>query len=151
MIKFTFLGFFLFLWRSSPTRASASSLLRFIGHTHTHTHTHTHGATPLNEWSALRRGHYLHNAQQTHKTNIHAVSGILTRDPSSQAAEDPRLSPHGHHYRHSNILVMRIFYIRVWDALNCGTTIATHTVRAVPRRGSAALRLPRLRVRIPLG
>jgi hypothetical protein len=30
-------------------------------HTHIHTHTHTQSSTPLNEWSALRRGRYLHN------------------------------------------------------------------------------------------
>ena len=38
-------------------------------HTHTHTHTHIHSRTPgrtaLNEWSARRRGRYLHNTQQT--------------------------------------------------------------------------------------
>jgi hypothetical protein len=36
-----------------------------------HTHTHTHGRTPLNEWSARRRGLYLHNTQQTQQTNTY--------------------------------------------------------------------------------
>ena len=53
-------------------------------HTHTHTHTHTSGRTPLNEWSAHRRGGYLHNTQQTQQTNIHALSAIRTRDTSCQ-------------------------------------------------------------------
>ena len=36
----------------------------------------------MNEWSARRRGRYLHNTQEK---NIHALSGFITRDPSSQA------------------------------------------------------------------
>jgi hypothetical protein len=32
-------------------------------HAHTHARTHTHSRTPLNEWSACRRGHFLHNKQ----------------------------------------------------------------------------------------
>ena len=49
-------------------------------YTHTHTHTHTH-RTALNEWSARRRGRYLHNIQQTQQTNIHALSGIQFQEP----------------------------------------------------------------------
>jgi hypothetical protein len=36
--------------------------------------------------SARRRGRYLHNTRQTQETNIHALSGMWTRDPSTQAA-----------------------------------------------------------------
>jgi len=36
-------------------------------------HTHTTSRTPLNEWSAHLRSHYLHNTQHTQQTNIHAV------------------------------------------------------------------------------
>jgi len=35
---------------------------------------------PLNEWSARRRGRYLHSKQQSQDPNIHALSGIQTRD-----------------------------------------------------------------------
>ena len=35
----------------------------------------------MNERSARRRGRYLHNTQEK---NIHALSGVITRDPSSQ-------------------------------------------------------------------
>jgi len=68
-------------------------------HTHTHPHTHTHTAswTPLNKWPACRRGRYLHNTQQTRETNIQALSGILTHNPSKREAADRRLRPHGHH------------------------------------------------------
>jgi hypothetical protein len=34
-------------------------------HTIRHTHTHTRGRTPLNEWSARRRGRYLHNRRKS--------------------------------------------------------------------------------------
>ena len=34
-----------------------------------HTLRHTTGRTPLNEWSARRRGRYLNNTQQTQQTN----------------------------------------------------------------------------------
>jgi hypothetical protein len=50
----------------------------------THTHTHTVGL-PLDEWLAGRRGRYLQNTQET---NIHALSGIRTRDTSIRAAVD---------------------------------------------------------------
>jgi len=55
-----------------------------IRHTHTHTHTHTNGGTSLSHGSGRRRGRYLHNTQQTPETNIHALIGIQTREPSSQ-------------------------------------------------------------------
>jgi hypothetical protein len=42
-----------------PKWAKAASLLRFLNH------THTFGRTPLKEWSARRRGRYLHNTQHT--------------------------------------------------------------------------------------
>jgi hypothetical protein len=45
----------------------------------------TPGRTPLNEWSARRRGRYLHNTQQTQEMNIHVLSGIRTCDPSNRA------------------------------------------------------------------
>ena len=59
-----------------------------IRHTHTLTHTQMHGRTPLNEWSARRRGRYLHYTQHTQETNFHARSGIRTCDSSSQATAD---------------------------------------------------------------
>jgi hypothetical protein len=41
-----------------------------------HTQTHTRPKTPLNEWSARRRGRYLRNKQQTQETNIHVLRGF---------------------------------------------------------------------------
>jgi hypothetical protein len=47
--------------------------------------------TPLTEWSARRRGRYLHNTQKTPERNVDALSGIQNRDPSTKAAADLRL------------------------------------------------------------
>jgi len=60
-----------------------------------HTIRHTRGRTPLHEWSASRRGRYRHNVQQTQATNVHALSGIRTFDPSNKAASDLRLRRYG--------------------------------------------------------
>jgi hypothetical protein len=74
-------------------------------HTHTHTHKHTHTHTHTHIWwdsservITLSQGRYLHNAQQT-RYNINALSGIQTRDPSSQAAIDHILRTYGHRDR----------------------------------------------------
>jgi len=49
-------------------------------------HKHTLGRTPLNEWSARRRGCYLHHTHYTQQTNIQALNGVQTRRPSNQEA-----------------------------------------------------------------
>jgi hypothetical protein len=51
------------------------------------------GRTLLNERSARRRGRYLHNTQQTQETNVSALSGIWTGDPSNQVAAGICLRP----------------------------------------------------------
>ena len=48
----------------------------------TRTHKYTNGTTPLYEWSACRRGHHLHNAQET---TIRAFNANRTRNPSNEA------------------------------------------------------------------
>jgi len=57
---------------------------------------HTLGRSDPNEWSAGRCGCSLHNTQQTQETNIHALSGIRTCDPSDQAAAALHIRPRGH-------------------------------------------------------
>ena len=49
-------------------------------------HTDTSGKTLLNEWSASRRSHYLHNTHQTQETNIAALTGTGTCNPRNRAA-----------------------------------------------------------------
>jgi len=49
----------------------------------THNDTHTPGSrTPLQGWSARRRGRYLHNTQHSQQTNIHAISRIRIQQSS---------------------------------------------------------------------
>jgi hypothetical protein len=60
--------------------------LLIIGASRSHSFSHTTlGRTPLNEWSARCRDLYLT-----------APGGIRTRNPSPQAAADPRLRSRGH-------------------------------------------------------
>ena len=85
--------------------------MRFLGHTqldtnsplppqtHTHTHTHTHTLYKLSFLLTRGRDSYLNNTRQTQERNIHAFSGVLSRDPSNQTAEDPRIKSHGHRDR----------------------------------------------------
>jgi hypothetical protein len=57
---------------------------------------YTTGRTPLKERSAHRRENYRHNTMQTQETNIFALSGFRTHDPSNQVTADLRLRPHDH-------------------------------------------------------
>jgi hypothetical protein len=61
-----------------------------------HTNQTLGGLTWTSEWSVCRRSRYLHNTQQTHETNIHALSGIRTYDPNNQAAADLPHRPQVH-------------------------------------------------------
>jgi len=75
---------FFFLWRCSPTRAMASSLLRFLDHTQRQT---TVGRTPLDEWSARRRDLYL----TTHNThNWQITMPPVGFEPTISAGERPQ-------------------------------------------------------------
>jgi len=47
---------FFLMWRCDPTRAMASSFLRFLDHTQRHT---TVGSTPVDEWPVRLRDLYL--------------------------------------------------------------------------------------------
>jgi len=77
------------LWRCGPTRAMASSTLRFSW---SQRHT-TVGRTPLGEWSACRRDLYL----PTHDTNNRHISvppgGFEPTISASAAAADLHLRP----------------------------------------------------------
>ena len=96
---------------------------------HTMRHTQTPGGTPLNEWSAGRRGRYLHNTRQTIETDIHAISEIHTRDFKNRAAADLRHKPHGHLDHQSEELISST-YISVLTELNAngGSNILWYTV-----------------------
>jgi len=77
LIPFRFLGgeswsFYVFHTAARQPKSGQGRLIfRFLDHTkldiktQARTHTHTPDLTSLNEWSARRRGCYLHNTQQT--------------------------------------------------------------------------------------
>jgi hypothetical protein len=76
---------------------------RYRGFTITLRHT-VIGRTPLDEWSARRRDHYL-PTQHSHKTDIHITGRIRTRNPSKREAAEPCLRPRGHWIRPNAFLL----------------------------------------------
>jgi hypothetical protein len=75
------------LWRCDPTRAMASSFLRFLDHTQRRT---TFGRTPLDEWWARRRDLYL-TIHNTHNRQISMPP--VGFEPRSQQASGRRSTP----------------------------------------------------------
>ena len=76
--------------RSGPTRAMASSFLRFLDHTHSDA-----SQSVGHLWSASQRP-LRDNTQHSQQTSIHAPGGMRTHSLSRRAAVDPRLRPRGH-------------------------------------------------------
>ena len=60
------------------------------------------GKTHLDKWSAQHLNLLPDNTQHSHKTDIHATSGIRTCNPSKREVADPCLRMQGH-----------------WDGLSC--------------------------------
>jgi hypothetical protein len=87
---------FVFLFCSvaqQPNSGLGRRLFVDVPRSHTIRHTHTPGRAPV-QWSARRRGRYIHNTTHTHThthtkdRNIHDFSVIRTRDPSKRVAAD---------------------------------------------------------------
>ena len=74
---------FFFLWCSSPNRAQATWMLRFLDHTQTHT---PDGAS-LSEWSTRRRSRYLHNTTTTRDQHLMPSARF---EPTIPAIEQPQ-------------------------------------------------------------
>jgi hypothetical protein len=97
--------------------AMASTFTRLLDHTQRRS---TVGRTPLDEGSASRRDFYL-TAQHSQQTNILALGGIRTHNPSRRAAADIGLTPCDHWDRHDrpysvtyivlNIAVVSLFQL----------------------------------------
>jgi hypothetical protein len=66
-----------------------------ISGSHTIRHTHTPGRTALNEWSARRRGRYLHNTQQTEQSSS-SSAGFEPVIPATKRQQTYALRLHGH-------------------------------------------------------
>jgi hypothetical protein len=75
---------------------------------HTMRHTHTR-YDPSERVIIRRRGHYLHNSYQTQETNIHALSGIRTREPRIQEAVRPSGSAFQGHFP-PQFFVRQLYY-----------------------------------------
>ena len=89
---------YFFLWRCGPTRATASSFLKFLDHTW----RTTIGRTSLDEWSTRRIDLYL----ATHNTEHRHPCPRRDSNPQSQQANgrDPRPRPRGHWDRHTKLV-----------------------------------------------
>jgi len=72
---------YLFLWRCGPTRAMASSFLRFLDHTQRRI---TVGRTSLDEWPARRRDLYLTTHNTQHRQTSMSPAGFETTIPASK-------------------------------------------------------------------
>jgi hypothetical protein len=72
----------------------------------------TLGRTPLDEWSARRRDPLPDKTQYSQETEIHALGGIRTHNPSKQAAVDPLHRPRGHWDRQG--IVYFTDYLIIW-------------------------------------
>ena len=91
-----------FLFCDAAAHLGLDRLILEVSRSRTNRHIHASGRTPLNEWSARRRGRCLYNEQQIQKTNIHSSSGIRNRNPRNRGTADLRLRPHGHGDRLAN-------------------------------------------------
>ena len=98
--------------RCDPTRAMASSFMRFLDHTQRLT---TFGRTPLDGWSVRRRDLYL-TTNNTHNRQIPMLPPWL--EPAISAGEmpqthvlDPTATGTGYSMTGNNILLMDIIYI----------------------------------------
>jgi hypothetical protein len=115
----------IFLWCCGPTRARASSFLRFLDHIQRRT---TVCRTSLDERSARRRDLY----PTTHNNHNSQTSvppwGIQTQNLSKRAAADPRPKPHSHwdlHWLFNMYYLYHslILYLKIWQ------TVSQHTLR----------------------
>jgi len=91
MIHYFFSFSFFPLWRCGPTRAMASSFLRFLAHTQRRI---TVARTPLDA-SASQRS-LPDNTQHSQQTDIHVPGGIRTHSLSRRAVVDLSLRPGSH-------------------------------------------------------
>ena len=106
------------LWRCDPTRAMASSFLRFLDHTQRRI---TVGRTPLDEWSARRRDLYL----TTHNTHNRLTSmPPVGFEPMISASERPQTyalvraatgtDTHTHTHTHTHTYISIYIYIYIY-------------------------------------
>ena len=91
-----------FFVRQPNNQGLSCITLRFLDYTHNLSHKHSVGFISTSGQSIRHSGRYVYNTQKTQATNIQAISGIRTRDPSNQSVTALRHTPHNH---------------RVWNAV----------------------------------
>ena len=89
-------------WPNSLQWAMASTL------SGSHDHTETHNIQPCSSGRVISstQRHLPDSTQHSLETDIHATSGIRTRNPRKRAAADPRLRPRGYWGRHKEPLLL---------------------------------------------
>jgi len=89
VLRYTYIAYLAVFSLAPQPKSGPDSLIVkvFKSHTITHTHTHTNAKTPLNKRSGRRKGHYLHETQQTQQIKAYALSGIRTLDHSHEAPQ----------------------------------------------------------------
>ena len=80
----------------SPRPVDCSYFLITKWDTHTHTHTQPVGLLCTSDQPVAVIATYTTHTTDW-ETNIHALGGIRTLNPSKRASSDRRLRPHGHH------------------------------------------------------
>lgn len=94
-----------FFFVATTHRGSRPPRCRGFKITHNHTYTHPVGLLCTSDQHVAED-----TAYSTHtRENVRAVSGIRAHDPSSRAAADLRLRPHGRRYQ----LVPHYKYVKV--------------------------------------
>ena len=99
LVHTVFSYIYIFLWRCSPTRAMASSFLRFLDRTQRRI---TVDRTPLDEWSARRRDLYL-TAHNTH--NRQTSMPPVGFEPTISASKRPQTNALDHTATATGLLV----------------------------------------------
>ena len=73
-------------------------------------------------WASDRPAAETHNTQHSQETDIHALDGIRTRNPSKRAAAEPSLRPRGHWDRPYSVLRPVISFSHQQRVLSCWIT-----------------------------
>ena len=117
----------IFMWPCCRTLGYCYVVEISIWHTHTHTHTHTH------------RGRCLHDKQKQ-ETNVNALGGIRTRNPSKLVAAYTllrSLGDGGRLYLYTKVSILWRVAVRfcvtgtisIWCVPACRTHTTAHGVR----------------------
>jgi hypothetical protein len=115
---------FVCFWHNNPTRAMANSFTRFLDHTQRRTIV---GRTPLDEWSARRRGLYLtiHTTLTIMLWYVHVLFAVLS---ASHTQHSEQYTVHCvQRDSHSTQRTVHSSLCSAWLTLNTANSTHTHT------------------------